>query len=176
METWPGDIPTSNNVRPTMTIPVVTAEDTKAMRWSLVPHWSKEISNRYAMHNARIETVDSKPAFRDPWRKMQRCLIPAAGYYEWTPVPGRPKKQKIYIQNRGEGCLFFAGLWDKWNDLLSCTIITQPAAPEIAHIHDRMPVMLGIELGKSWLSELGISTNELITQSQQSRFSTAEVY
>ncbi|WP_447593065.1 SOS response-associated peptidase family protein [Stenotrophomonas rhizophila] len=33
--------------------------------------------------NARIQTVATKPAFRSAF-KARRCLIPMAGYYEWS--------------------------------------------------------------------------------------------
>jgi putative SOS response-associated peptidase YedK len=33
--------------------------------------------------NARVETVDTTLAFRDAWKKGQRCLIIADGFFEW---------------------------------------------------------------------------------------------
>jgi SOS response associated peptidase (SRAP) len=33
--------------------------------------------------NARAETVDKSPAFRDAWKKGQRCLVVTDGFYEW---------------------------------------------------------------------------------------------
>lgn len=35
--------------------------------------------------------------------------------------------------------------------MTSCTIITAPAVPEIAHIHTRMPVILPTETYGAWL-------------------------
>ena len=51
------------------------------LRWGLVPGWSKGPDNRYSMINARAETVDTKPAYRNAF-KHRRCLIPAEGFYE----------------------------------------------------------------------------------------------
>lgn len=75
------------NVAPTQTVPFVRldVEGNQVVddgRWWLVPHWAKEMP-KATMFNARIETVDTSPAFRDAF-KMRRCLIPADGFYEWT--------------------------------------------------------------------------------------------
>ena len=62
------------------------------MRWGLVPYWwSKPLKElRLATFNARAETVETKPFFRDAF-KRRRCLIPVSGYYEWQYRDG-PKK------------------------------------------------------------------------------------
>ena len=53
------------------------------MRWGLVPFWwSKPLKDlRLATFNARVETVTTKPFFREPFKK-KRCLMPVSGYYE----------------------------------------------------------------------------------------------
>ena len=47
------------------------------MRWGLVPcWWSKPLKElRLATFNARVETVTTKPFFREPF-KTKRCLMP----------------------------------------------------------------------------------------------------
>jgi putative SOS response-associated peptidase YedK len=59
------------------------------MRWGLVPRWwSKTIKRREDGNvNARVETVETKPFFRDAFKRT-RCLIPVSGYYEWQDTPG----------------------------------------------------------------------------------------
>jgi putative SOS response-associated peptidase YedK len=37
--------------------------------------------------NARVETVDTAPSYRQAFKK-RRCLIPADGFYEWRKVLG----------------------------------------------------------------------------------------
>ena len=39
-----------------------------------------------ATFNARVETVTTKPFFREPFKK-NRCLMPVSGYYEWEDTP-----------------------------------------------------------------------------------------
>jgi len=75
------------NVAPTQSVLAVrNSEDgTRVLvplRWGLVPSWSKRPDSRYSMINARAETVDSKPAYRNAF-KHRRCLIPAEGFDEW---------------------------------------------------------------------------------------------
>jgi putative SOS response-associated peptidase YedK len=48
------------------------------MRWGLVPFWwNKPLKElRLATFNARVETVTTKPFFREPF-KNKRCLMPS---------------------------------------------------------------------------------------------------
>lgn len=121
-------------------------------RWWLVPFFAKELP-KATMFNARIETVDTSGAFREPFKK-RRCLIPADGYFEWTtsPVDGRKDPWLLHLpEHRG---FSFAGLWAQNDNLgvTSCTIITAPAVEHIAHIHGRMPVILEESAYEDWLS------------------------
>jgi putative SOS response-associated peptidase YedK len=107
------------------------------------------------MINARSETVDSKPSFRNAFKK-RRCLIPADGFYEWKGQQG--SKQPVYITLPGEKPFGFAGLWEVWDDkgkaeepLFTCTILTTDASPSLQEIHHRMPVILKPEAFKDWI-------------------------
>lgn len=105
--------------------------------------------------NARVETVATKPMFRDAF-KRRRCLIPASGYYEWLPTP--TGKQPYYYTSRDGSPLTIAGLWDEWKDtetrapLPSCTLIVTDANALAAKVHDRMPVLLQPQDFDGWLS------------------------
>ncbi|WP_114009731.1 SOS response-associated peptidase [Cohaesibacter intestini] len=121
-------------------------------RWWLVPHWAKEVQSRYPTFNARSEEVMNKPSFRDAF-KRGRCLIPADGYYEWTTNPQDKKKDPHLLHLPDFEPFSFAGLFalNERLDLLSCTILTAPAVPEIKSIHPRMPVILKQEAYEAWL-------------------------
>ena len=84
---------------PVLTIPHFTNHCTlTAMRWGLIPHWCKthEQSVELSIYglNARSETLDEKPLFRDAW-KSQPCLIPASGFFEWQSVGKRKQPYDI---------------------------------------------------------------------------------
>jgi putative SOS response-associated peptidase YedK len=122
---------------------------------SLVPFWAKDPSIGNKMINARSETVDSKPSFRNAFKK-RRCLIPADGFYEWTGKKG--SKQPVFITLPDGEPFGFAGLWEVWDDkgkaeepLFTCTILTTDASPSIQDIHHRMPVILKPEAFKDWI-------------------------
>jgi putative SOS response-associated peptidase YedK len=95
------------------------------------------------MFNAGIETADSTPACREAF-KTRRCLVPADGYFEWTKNADDGGKDPWLLQLCDGQRFSFAGLWAHNDNLgiTSCTIITAPAVPEIAHIHTRMPVII----------------------------------
>jgi putative SOS response-associated peptidase YedK len=116
-----------------------------------------------ALNNARAEGMAEKPSFRQAVRR-RRCLLPASGYYEWQPIAqpsGRPVKQPYYISPKSAPFFAMAGLFEAWRApgsdesspwLLSCCVITTDARPPVAHIHDRMPVMIAPEHWAAWLS------------------------
>jgi putative SOS response-associated peptidase YedK len=137
---------------------VTTARDGRRrgemLRWGLVPSWAESPDTGLKMINARLETVAERPAFRRAFERY-RCLIVADGFYEWRPTPGGPK-QPFHI-TRTDGALFaFAGLWSIWHapdggTLRTCTIVTRPANPAVAPLHDRMPVILAPDAESTWL-------------------------
>jgi len=123
-----------------------------ALRWGLVPHWSKGPDRRYSMINARAESVHEKPAYRSPFRH-KRCLIPADGFYEWHRTESG--KQPYYFRLKEKTPLVFAGLWDHWQGdaqaIDSTTIIVTGANKLMRPIHDRMPVILPPDTWEQWL-------------------------
>lgn len=147
------------NVAPTQEILAIIRQEglnlLEKLHWGLVPHWAKDISSGYKMINARVETVASKPSFREAFKK-RRCLIPADGFYEWTGEKGQ--KQPFFITLPDEKSFAFAGLWETWWDkdnqdetYRSCTIITREASACLKDIHDRMPAVLHPDTYDAWL-------------------------
>jgi putative SOS response-associated peptidase YedK len=139
------------NVAPTLDVYsiVTTNEGTRRMgslRWGLVPGFAKDekIGNR--MINLRAETVTSKGGFTRLLER-RRCIVPADGFYEWQ----KPDKQPFYITSADGGPLAFAGLWDKWKDLRTVTLITGEPNDLVAKIHDRMVVCLPPDAWDTWL-------------------------
>ena len=124
------------------------------LRWGLVPSWAKQPDTGLKMINARVETVEERPAFRRAFERY-RCLIIADGFYEWRRQPSGPK-QAFHITRSDGGLFAFAGLWSIWygeddQKLRTCTILTTAASRAIASLHDRMPVILGRTGESAWL-------------------------
>jgi len=153
------------NVAPTKEMYLIAATESEGAttrrmeiaRWGLIPSWAKDSSMSTKLTNARVETVAEKPSFRSAFAK-RRCLIPADGYYEWYR-PEKGAKQPFYIHRADSRSLAMAGLYEWWSDpaapeaapRLTCTVITTAATPELAVIHDRMPVMIDEADWAEWL-------------------------
>ena len=104
------------NVAPTQPAPVVILRDgsrrVEMMRWGLVPHWAGKGGKPPLMINARVESVQDKPMFRDALQR-RRCLVPADGFFEWKHE-GHGKtatKQPMYMHRADHQLFAFAGLW-----------------------------------------------------------------
>ena len=123
------------------------------VRWGLVPGWAKDTRQGARLINARSETAASKPAFRGPFKK-HRCLIPADGFFEWKR--SGKSKQPYYVRMNEHAPFALAGLWARWESpggevIESCTILTTVPNDVVAHIHDRMPVILAQPQFELWL-------------------------
>lgn len=142
------------NIAPTDMQPVVRlSRDTgerelAAMRWGLIPYWSKDAKVAFSTINAKAETIATSPVFRDAF-KRRRCLVPADLFYEWAKVDAKTKQP--YAIGLKDGSIFtFAGVWERWRDrakgevVETYSIITTDPNELITSlsIHDRMPVIL----------------------------------
>lgn len=156
---------TNHNLAPTEDLLVVRpALDEKKgyradeLRWWLTPSWSNGPSTRYAMFNAKSETLSEKRSFAKPFRS-QRCVVPVSGYYEWKR--GERTKLPFHISTAETGNhmggLLLAGLWDSYFDsstnatLESCAIVTAAAHEDLAYVHHRQPVFLSTAEAHRWL-------------------------
>ncbi len=147
------------NIAPTDPVLAVRRADDGAnelgtLRWGLVPgRWAEKPGGR-PLINARAETVETQPAFREAFGE-RRCLIPADGFYEW--LTDERGKRPVWISLADRGIFAFAGLWaalpdrDGDGSLHSCTILTTSPNKLIRPIHDRMPVVLSPDAEAAWL-------------------------
>ena len=138
------------------------------MRWGMIPPWARDKSIGAKLANARAETIDEKPSFRQPFRR-QRCLLPVDGYYEWESRPSG--KQPVYYSMRDGDLFCLAGLWETWTTpeqtdepelpglgqaqaetLCTFTVITTTPNRLAKRVHDRMPVIVHPADYGNWLS------------------------
>jgi putative SOS response-associated peptidase YedK len=140
----------------------------KMMRWGLLPHWARDEKLSFSTFNARSEDFTTKPAFRDAWKRRQRCLVVTDGFYEWKKLNVKDK-QPYAIAMADGGQMVMAGLWASWKnpksgeEILSCTILTCGPNDVVAELHDRMPVILAESDWPAWLGETAAAEEELLT-------------
>lgn len=124
-----------------------TAEQRELVRatWGLVNSWDSDRSGAARQINARSETLEERPAYRDAFRAT-RCIIPADGFYEWTGQ--RDARRPFWFHQREDELLMFAGLYvearlpGETETSTTFTIVTTDAAGPVDQIHDRMPAIL----------------------------------
>lgn len=126
-------------IRPTdMALIIEGGAKPRLSGWGLAVEWDAK-----PLINARAETLTKKKTFRPLLEN--RCLVPATAYFEWRK-DGRARR-KNRIGTKSKGVFAFAGLTD--GDRF--TIITCPPTADIAHIHDRMPVILERRAEPLWI-------------------------
>ena len=165
----------SYNVAPTDRVPVVRViRDTDGereavlMRWGLVPFWANGEPPKSSTINARIETLETAHTWKTAWEYGRRCIVPAAGFYEWKLQPDGKTKHPYYIKPVDGETFALAGIWDRsitpgGETILSCAVITMRANDLMAGIHThtggkhlpreqrRMPAILQDEDIETWL-------------------------
>jgi putative SOS response-associated peptidase YedK len=157
--------PPSYNVAPTQQVPIVRSVDGERqgarLRWGLIPFSAKGEVEKYTIINARIETLQTAASYRGPWKRGQRCLQIATGFYEWH-IDAACRKAPYYIHLKDQPVFAFAGLWDRslkadGTAIESCAHITLPANTLMQNIHNtgnnphRMPAILKREDCAIWL-------------------------
>ena len=123
-------------------------------QWGLIPHWASDATIAGRLINARAESLEEKPAFREAFRR-RRCLVVADGFYEWQHV-GKTS-QPFHIALSSGKPFTLAGLWEIWHapnglQVVSFTIITAAADSFMSRLHDRMPVFLSSQARAQWLA------------------------
>jgi putative SOS response-associated peptidase YedK len=135
------------------------------MRWGLVPSY-ETVPDHWKMFNARSETLSTSPVFSKHLGTM-RCAAPLDGFFEWTDDKCKSVKSKQpYYVSRSDGQpLWMAGLFASPRSAKtgsgsadpcasgdeSFTLITREVDPELAWLHDRMPVILDSQGLQAWL-------------------------
>ncbi len=166
LKSLPPDLQPRYNIAPTQAAPVVPNRLPRQVAWfrfGLIPSWAQDPSIASRLINARAETLQEKPAFRDAFRR-RRCLVLADGFYEWRKE-GR-LRVPFRFRRRDRRVFAFAGLWETWrspegSELRTFAIITTGANAVVAPVHDRMPVILAREAYDTWLDPAPVDTRAL---------------
>ncbi|MGZ8378132.1 MAG: SOS response-associated peptidase [Gemmatirosa sp.] len=171
----PGELAPRYNVAPSTEVLVALAHRREGWvrrrltmaRWGFVPAGAPDGRIGHRLANARCEGAARTPAFRDAWRRGQRCLIPADLFYEWQAIDappsakgrGKPARRPWAFAMVDDAPFTLGGLWSSWRDpaapdappLLSCAVLTTAPNALVAEVHDRMPVIVPREGYDAWL-------------------------
>lgn len=141
----------------------------QCVEWGLMPFWAKDRNLQDSTLNAKIETLQEKPSFKNILHR--KCLVIVDGFFEWKWLDEKGKnKEKHLITMPDNEPFALAGLWSEWKDstgetLKTYTIITTEAKGIMREIHNsklRMPVVLKPEIENDWL--LGKTNAKLYTE------------
>lgn len=126
-------------------------------RWGLLPPWATDRRGAPRMINARAETIATTRAYARPFA-ANRCLVPAAGWYEFAQVGAGRRKQPYFMTPYAGVPVAFAGIWSTWSPpgsteapVLTYSIVTTAAVGPLLRVHDRMPLILSPRRWDAWL-------------------------
>lgn len=135
----------SHNVAPTESVPVVM-EDAAGERSIELAQFGMPMmvkGKRFPLINLQSEKAGKREDFN-----TRRCLVPAAGFYEWEKV-GKEKLPHYFSEK--DGLLALAGVYRIDKAGLAFAILTTRANKLLEPIHTRMPVILGHNAASQWL-------------------------
>jgi putative SOS response-associated peptidase YedK len=139
-------------------------------RWGLVPAGSAGPEQGPPLAEVPAESLASRPELV-PALVARRAAIPVSGYYEWHETEDGLRTP--YLVGAGEGVVLLAALYEWWRDparaaddparwVLSCAVLTRPAAGSVEALAERMPVVLSPDVVEEWLDPTSEGTAELL--------------
>jgi len=147
----PEDYEPDYNIAPGREVLALAPAEDRAAPRAAMHHWGLKTPQNFHV-NARIETADTAPRFRESWEAC-RCLLPASGFYEWYEDGIR--KQPYYFRPAEDRLMFLAGLRFPAagpEGQAACVVLTAAANESVRGIHHRMPIALPAEARADWLA------------------------
>ncbi|KAI9758949.1 MAG: hypothetical protein M4579_002689 [Chaenotheca gracillima] len=134
----------------------------QAMKWGLIPFWTKRNPDYGSMMrtiNCRDDSLIENRGMWNTMKQRKRCIVVCQGFFEWLKKNGGKEKIPHYVKRKDGQLMCFAGLWDcvqfegSEEKLFTYTIITTSSNDDLKFLHDRMPVILenGSDAIKTWL-------------------------
>ncbi|KAL8733912.1 MAG: hypothetical protein Q9181_003404 [Wetmoreana brouardii] len=142
--------------------PKETRYKLQAMKWGLVPFWTKrnpDYGSVMRTINARDDSLAQSGGMWSTMKQRKRCIVVAQGFYEWLKKNGGKEKIPHFTKRKDGQLMCFAGLWDvvqyegSEEKHYTYTIITTDSNKQLSFLHDRMPVILenGSDAIRTWL-------------------------
>lgn len=130
----------NEEIFPTNDCPVIVqGSELVIQRWGFIEKFTTK-----PLINARQETILKKATFRDSFM-MNRCLIPATAFFEWSKNDDKKKKFRVSVKE--QDIFSMAGISKLYQQpdgtiLRTFSILTTEAGLAFKKIHHRMPVIL----------------------------------
>jgi len=141
------------DVRPTDPAPALIAGEDGLLTCELMRFGFPGYKGSQTIINARSETISEKVTFREAIAN-RRCVLPAAGFFEWSGSKAPKTKHHITLADSSE--MYLAGCYSVFNtpggEERRFVIVTTEPTPQLAAIHNRMPVTLHPDEVQSWLT------------------------
>ena len=99
--------------------------------------------------NARSETAVEKKTFADSLRE-RRVILPASGFFEWSHDG---KKTKYYFTVDSMQAIYLCGIYKIMDGKPYFVILTRAANESMIDTHDRMPVIVGENSVRPYLTD-----------------------
>lgn len=134
----------------------------QAMKWGLIPFWTKrapEYGGMLKTINCRDDSLAQSGGMWNTMKQRKRCIIVCEGFYEWLKKSNGREKIPHFVKRKDGQLMCFAGLWDcvkyegQDEKLYTYSVITTDSNKQLKFLHDRMPVILenGSDAMKTWL-------------------------
>ncbi|THZ16302.1 DUF159 domain protein [Aureobasidium pullulans] len=134
----------------------------QAMKWGLIPFWTKrqpDYGNMMRTINCRDDSLSTSGGLWNTMKQRKRCIIVCEGFYEWLKKNNGRDRIPHFVKRKDGQLMCLAGLWDcvqyegQSDKLYTYTVITTDSNTQLKFLHDRMPVIFnnGSEAVKTWL-------------------------
>ena len=109
--------------------------------------------------NARAETAAEKPSFAESLRE-RRIILPATGFFEWGHDAA---KTKYLFTAAAMPVLYLCGLFKIIDGSYRFVILTRQANETMIETHDRMPVIIGENEVRVYLTDAAAAQEIIAT-------------
>jgi putative SOS response-associated peptidase YedK len=144
----------NTDIRPARRVPVLLeGPSDRPRRLGLMTWgWTRDFASSGKLINARTEDITTKRTFAEAVAQ-HRCLVPATAWFEWQRTdPEQRRGVKHLVRPDGLETWAIAGLWETTSEGGAVVLLTTAAHPSIAVVHDRMPVVISLDLGATWMA------------------------
>ena len=144
---YPGEYKTGE-IFPGDTVPAVLDRDGKLVAVPAIFGFPGYQDGKLLI-NARSETAAQKPTFSESLRE-RRIVLPASGFFEWSRDA---KKTKYLFTVGGENLIYLCGVYKIIDGKHRFVILTRDANASMIETHDRMPIIIGRDAVRPYLTE-----------------------